>query len=274
MKKASVVLVLAALATVAAAAQAGLPPLTFNDPPETNPLIPPGGWAYPYPYQRNVMLDFLTDPFQWPDDPNAPGARDLIPGQNYQTAGTHDPWLHESDWFTWADIDGDGQQDDPDWFLDEEGSVDEVFPGREGFFGLSGSDDEILIAWQLDNIHNPDGLKHVYVEMEYFEIDDARWTTKGILDSEPPVQVVDGTTETVLVETVDVGGEIVEIYRFSGWTWIEPNPLYEVIGLSLEAQSGGGAVYIDYIHIATECIPEPAGLGLIGLAMLAVRRRR
>ncbi len=52
----------------------------FFKPPEQ--YYPDGGWVTPFPYQRNIFWDFLTDPTSTPP--------------HYE--GTDDPQLYPSDW--------------------------------------------------------------------------------------------------------------------------------------------------------------------------------
>ncbi len=112
----------------------------FNNPPETDPLVPPGGWATTFPYPRNVLIDFATDPATWPLDPNGPpGSLDLVPGLNYHIEGTDDQRLYPSDWgegfggFDWID-------------------VDPRFPGRQGLAGIDNRQNHQVVArLHLDN---------------------------------------------------------------------------------------------------------------------------
>ena len=78
---------------------------------------------------------------------------------------------------------------------------------------------------------------------------------------------------------------IVKDYHDHGDGWgtrlyeleFEPNPSYEGFGIYFGATPG--VAFIDQVVIDTIClegvpIPEPPGLGLIGLALLGLRRRR
>ncbi len=52
---------------------------------------------------------------------------------------------------------------------------------------------------------------------------------------------------------------------------IWPNPYLEKIGIMLFPQ--GGPIYLDYVHIDTICVPEPAMLAILGLGSILLRRR-
>jgi hypothetical protein len=64
----------------------------------------------------------------------------------------------------------------------------------------------------------------------------------------------------------------------SGWVYtcfemtIEPNPQYETIEIA--PQEFGGRLYIDQLVIDTICIPEPAGMFLLGLGSILAMSRR
>ncbi len=54
---------------------------------------------------------------------------------------------------------------------------------------------------------------------------------------------------------------------------IMPNPYVEKIGFFVSSATGGPAV-MDYIHVDTICIPEPATIGLLGLGSFVLLRKR
>jgi hypothetical protein len=53
---------------------------------------------------------------------------------------------------------------------------------------------------------------------------------------------------------------------------IWPNPYVEVVNFYVLPV--GGAAVLDYIHVDTICIPEPATVGLLGLGALSLIRRK
>jgi len=76
---------------------------------------------------------------------------------------------------------------------------------------------------------------------------------------------------TPTVETPGIGplgGGTLPGYFFEDWIII-PNPDWEAIEFDLPM-----GTIVDQIVIDTISLPEPAGLGLVGLALLAVRKRR
>ena len=62
--------------------------------------------------------------------------------------------------------------------------------------------------------------------------------------------------------------------RWWSWATLVPNPQYEEMVNTITINDAGGKLLIDYMHIATECVPEPATLGLLLLGGMATLRRR
>lgn len=209
---------------------------TFSRPPETTPLESYCDWVEPYPYQRNVTLNFATDPSTWPVDSVNPSARDLLTDVNYHMEGRLDPGLYPSDWFGWTG---------PLTWCNE-------FEGRQGVIGLEGNS-PLILTWHLDNwgVHP---VKHIYMEMDYYYI--------------PGESCWEGTTDPLFTifaqEFEDLGG---------GWQrtfiWFEliPNPLCEDFIWTLY---GPGNVMIDNWHIATESVPLPGSVLLLGSGLLGL----
>ena len=66
-------------------------------------------------------------------------------------------------------------------------------------------------------------------------------------------------------------------YLWNTWWEIRPNPFYEDMTLILTTpETEPATIMIESWHVATECIPEPGTLALlgVGLAGLVIRRRR
>ena len=226
---------------------------TFVEPPETSSLVPPGGWVYPYPYQRNAMIDFATNPSTWAADPVQ--GKDLIPGANYDTEGWLDPVLYPSDWFDW-----DGTYD---WI-----DTDARLPGRQGLFGIDNRESGLLdLIWHLDNLSVANPTKHLWLEMEFYLADDAD-LFPTIVPEAPSVLTDSRQDWTVLGDGW---------YQYNAWIMLEPNPTWEELQLTLLTGTfDPGTILFDHIHIATECVPEPTTLALfgVGLAGLGLRLRR
>lgn len=246
----------AALATLMAVVLAAAPTqaASFNVPPETQHP----DWVTSFPYQRNILVDFTTNPSTWPDDPTSPipGARkDLLPNVSAHHEGWDDPVLYPTDWFAWegplvwSDTDPTGQ-------------------GRQGIVGLeSSAPDDLDLIWHIDNWDRPWMEKHFFVEAEFY-------TT----DNDGLDQLISSTGQIEILNpnyVVLADGWV----RWWSWATLIPNPLYEemINTISLNPQQVPGAVYVDYFHIATECVPAPS-IGAGGLALLSglglMRRRR
>jgi hypothetical protein len=55
---------------------------------------------------------------------------------------------------------------------------------------------------------------------------------------------------------------------------IYPNPFVEKIGFIIWAPQTGGLAMLDYVHVDTICVPEPATLAILGFGSLLILRRR
>ena len=243
--------------------------MPFNNPPEIplpwgqgGSMPPPGGWLTSYPYQRNALIDFSTDPTGWPADNNEPTRKELDPTLNYHIQGTNSE-LYPSDWFDW----------EGDWIWKSE------YEGRQGVIGIEKATfqqvEGSIIYWHLDNLPERQPVKHLWVELEYYILD--RGEPPNVtnpfpwIDPDPSSSTVEGR---FIFEHLGNNW-----YRMNGWWQFEPNPIWEDFSFRFfpSYNLDEHTVFIDYVHIATECVvPEPGtmllfGSGLIGLA--GFRRR-
>ncbi|MFA5110493.1 MAG: hypothetical protein WC443_03715 [Desulfobaccales bacterium] len=233
----------------------------FITPPESNPITPSGWWVEPFPYQRNVSLDFATNPNSWPLDPGAtwPNARELA-SPWYHMQGRLDPQLYSSDYFQWSGA-------ELTWI-----DTDPRFSGRQGLIGISNSADSLSIDLHLDN-WGSHPVKHIWLEAEFYR------GQNGVLEGgigglEPtgPYSIVNG------YQVQDLGAGW---YRVNAWFTVMPNPLGENLGWFLypiegtEGFPSEATILFDYIHVATESVPLPGTLPLLtgGLGGLALIRR-
>jgi len=224
----------------------------FLNPPETNPLV--RDWETAFPYQRNVTIDFATNPLNWPVEGS--GAWDLVPGLNYHTEGTLDPVLWPSDYllaegpYTWVD-------------------VDPRFPGHQGMIGVaSPTAPDLDLALHLDNLLEPSPFKHVYLEMDYYFADPGGPLLTTL--TAPP-----GFNVTDALQAISFTGE--GWWHAEGWWNVEPNPPWEELSWHLTGAPGGQfppGTYIDNIHVATECVPEPGTAAAFGLGVLCLALSR
>jgi len=164
-----------------------------------------------------------------------------IPGADYE--GYDDPILWDSDFVTMT---GDVRWD----------------PAKGGigiFGGGSGT-----VTFHFDNWERNWPMKHFYEELIF------------------KVEIVSGSIYQDFVtpdgknmytdswdKVDDLGGGS---YRLCLWAEFRPNPLWEEKVYTLSSPNGN--IYLDQLHVATECVPEPATIVLLGLGMLAALRRK
>ncbi len=211
----------------------------FFFPPEQN--LP--GWQTAFPYQRNIDFTF--------DDP----LNVLAP--HYE--GTLDPDLKYSDEMMW-----EGHLWNLRWGEDfVNGAIGAYYDGNE-------ADKTLNLRWRFDNVPEPRPLKHIYIEMVY------KYT--GNPAGGPFVEAPDHEVTNPLFEVSQPGFLEDSWYLWRAEYDIFPNPQWEVLGINIQLQNPGDAYWIDRLHVATECVPEPTSLAAmafaIGMSGVFFRRRR
>ena len=202
------------------------------------------GWVTPAPYQRWVRLDFGQDPT------GLPGSG--IPGAVYQ--GTDDDLLKVSDF---VELTG------PMQWLETSGTQT-----RTGFVGFEGVGSAGVVV-HLDNWLLPRPVKHYYLRIEY--------GAAGVGDASGALLLPPGCG------MVDAGMPYYNPGQENGMDWytviqyivIAPNPEWEDFVFGAVMTTAESVFLVDSIEIATECVPEPATMGLLALGglTLLVRRR-
>ena len=236
---------LAAGVLVLAASAAWADPFIY--PPEDH--WPYGGdpwynpWVIPSPYQRNITWDF--------DNAQAP----LVPVY----AGYDDDLLKDQDEIRLGGTDVHTFETDPT------GTTTRV-----GFLGIDNRLGSVMaegnVTLHIENWNSPNVTKHLWMEMEFLASDDA--------GGEFSVQLPQGfnivAAEQGFIGPLDDNGYLTVIALKIG-----PNPPWEELTLSMTVPPGE-YILVDYVHFATECVPEPATLtlALLGTGTLAVLRRR
>jgi len=203
-------------------------------------------WETKSPYQRDIYFDFAVRPVTIPTNG--------IQGASY--TGTLDPILKLSDTVSGGS---------PLWHSSLAGFSRTGFLGldnRSGNFGLNAT-----VTLHVANTEVLGPEKHVWLEYEWY----ASPGTNVVFFS---VAGPDGKEWPLL------GGDPYqyigdEFFRGDLEFGASPNPEWETITIHFYAEPGGAA-FLDKLHIATECVPEPSALALVvlGVASLICTRLR
>lgn len=234
-------------ATLFAVCVASVVTMAQADPFIMAPEIYAPVWNTPFPYQRNINMGFDINPAT---APNPSG----IPGAVYE--GTLDPSLMSSDAVAFTGA--------ASWYGSLPGITQTGLIGidnRTGNTTLTGT-----VVFTIDDTTVPLPDKNVWIE------------ALGITSAGPDsvgVDVFDPNNN----EAKFLGGPGVSSYNneyLSDYEFqISPNPDYETVVEYFTVPAGDYAL-LDNLHIATECVPEPASFSLLalGLGTLAFLRRQ
>lgn len=133
---------------------------------------------------------------------------------------------------------------------------------------------EGTITVTLENNPNLGRRKEVFVVFDWDRLDDPDQSASFDL---VVLMNWDGHPDKVIMNLVASGGVGLDSFWFDYDYEIIPQPPNETFFFSFGGMDEGDTLEYDY-DIRTKCfdeiIPEPAGLGMAGLALLAFRRRR
>ncbi|MCX5634357.1 MAG: PEP-CTERM sorting domain-containing protein [Planctomycetota bacterium] len=125
-----------------------------------------------------------------------------------------------------------------------------------------------------DNISSITSNQRISVNLEipnYLDLNEYKviWVDIGSNVVDPAWVSIVATPTNIPFKYSVLPGQGVAEFGFKIW----PNPEVEKIGFVIWAAPGALAV-LDYIHVDTICIPEPATIALLGLGVLTLLRKR
>jgi hypothetical protein len=209
----------------------------FDNPPEDNW----DEWKTSYPYQRNIYVDFTTNPSGGPYSTG-------IPGADYE--GWADPDIWESDFVSYTgDViyDGTGER-----------------MGAEAIGGDAIGSGII----HIDNLDRPYAYKNFWIELHLdvsnpLEVEN--WINYNFAFDEFDEYTLDWEPDYMWLYETDPN------YGYGIYTWgtIYPNPVWEEIQFTFTIPEDEWAWIYD-VHVATECVPIPAAVWLLGTGLIGI----
>ena len=144
---------------------------------------------------------------------------------------------------------------------------DETISGRTGVWSLSGEIDVIIPNYPILNPYKKITINLMWAPggVDPFMPDQPLIGVVGLDVPEDAVPVDEPVMEIVSIINDPLAGTpwVLSIYEII----IRPNPPREWIAIK-------GDILVDELGIRTECVPEPATIGLLGLGGLALLRSR
>lgn len=243
--------ILAGVVVVALLSVAGI---VEADPFVNTPELNHPNWATPFPYQRNIMVGFDTDPHLWPDHISSPvpNTRKALTPSVVRHQGIDDQTLYPSDWLA-ADV-----QPSNAGFTEWLETDTETGSNRQGILVLNGqSDSTFSLVWHIDNWDQPRQEKHFFVEAEFYTT--GREGIDELLSSTGQLEMLSQNLEMLPDGWV----------RWHSWATLTPNPEWEEMVNTITFEQPG-MLLLDFMHIATECVPEPSTIALLGISVLGL----
>ncbi|MHC4213312.1 MAG: PEP-CTERM sorting domain-containing protein [Planctomycetota bacterium] len=136
----------------------------------------------------------------------------------------------------------------------------DVYPQGSTHTGVWGFEDDMIAT--IPNFDVPNPVKEVWVQLTYLA------DTAPLLWLLPEGDLGSATLMSLEIETLpDADGFVTGAW----YSIIEPNPLMEEIWI----RPGECTLYVDELVIDTICrVPEPTTIGLLGIGMLGLLRKR
>ncbi len=222
------------------------------------------GWVTQFPYQRNILLDFSVDPQCSPCFG--------IPGADYE--GYDDPVLWDTDFVSFEPYSG---RDDVQWYdTAPDGS------GRTGLVGVPAQTPGVCPWLQpkgVLNIHIDNWERAEPYEKHFWITIVAKGYMTDVGLSGFPHMESSNSEEPPWLDSYG-DGPMEDLgdgwFKRSYWGVIKPNPLWEEFQFFFINTNPDypGPILLDSVHIATECVPEPATITLLALGGLLLRRRK